>query len=168
MIEVEYPAGSSVKAVACRPVVKLFHGFFDALLHNGIFRLKIKGAMLENYVLSLGNIREYHLLGHRTVIIRRQTHAVALRKGNAPAAYPALRGVQECHELTASAVVFAAAHIVKLALYAVQQTAYCIAVLTLDKALLLPEIPVTDAFVVPDVQEFVCGDSYKLGLYRSV
>lgn len=134
VIEVEYPAGSRVKAVARGPVVKLFHSFFDVLLHNGIFRLKIKGTVLENYVLSLRNIRKYHLLGHRAVIIRRQTHAVAFRKGNAPAAYPALRGVQECHELTASAVVFVAAHIVKLALYAVQQATYRIEVLTLDKS----------------------------------
>ena len=50
VIEVEYPAGSRVKAVARGPVVKLFHSFFDVLLHNGIFRLKIKGTVLENYV----------------------------------------------------------------------------------------------------------------------
>ena len=88
---------------------------------------------------------------------------MAFGKGNSPAADPAGGGIDERHQLAAAAVVFSTAQIVQFARYAGEKAADGLAVLFRNAALPFPEIPVTDAFVVADVQEFVGGDGDKIG-----
>ena len=66
--------------------------------------------------------------------------SIAFRKGNPPAADPACRLVDKCHNLAASAVCVIASHIVQLTLNTVKQTADGFAVLPRDETLLLPEV----------------------------
>ena len=97
-----------------------------------------------------------------TVIVGRQPYTVSLGERNSPTANSALWLVDKCHDLTVEAVVIFSADVIKLALYAVKETADSFAVLTGDFALLLPKIPIADAFIVSYVQKSVCGNSYKI------
>ncbi len=120
--------------------------------------------MLEYNILALGDVCQEHLRGDVALVIHGQTHSVTLCQRDAPAAEPAFGVIKISYDLAAAAVGLAAAQIVQLALYAVQQAADRLAVLSRNPALFLPEVPVSDALIVPDMQEFVSGDGYKINL----
>ena len=119
--------------------------------------------MLEHEVLPGGHVHELHLRRHRPGVVRRQTHAVGLRKRDTPAADAPRRLVDPGHKLAAARVLVFAARIVELAGNAREQAADGLAVLPGDRALSLPEVPVADALIIADVQEFVRRDVHEIG-----
>ena len=61
--EIGHAAGGGVEAVAGAGVVKTGNGGVYLFLHAAVFLLVVKGAVLEDDVLALGDIQELHALG---------------------------------------------------------------------------------------------------------
>ena len=157
MVKIEHPALCGVKAIAGRSIIEISHRLFNYLLDITILCLIVEGPMFKYDILPLRNVHNLHLFGDFTAVIRREADAIAFRNWNAPAANSARGLVYIGHNLTASAVGVGAAHIVQLSLDAVKQPADSRAVLPRDPALLFPEIPITVALIISDVQILVRG-----------
>ena len=121
--------------------------------------------MLEHHVLPLRHVHQPQLGRHPAPVIRGEPHPPALGPGDPPAAQTAFRVVPVGHDLAAPAVGLAPAAVVQLSLDAVQQAADGVVVLPRDLGLSLPEVPVSVALPVLQIQEFVGRDGDKVDLH---
>lgn len=130
VIEIKYSARFFVKLITRCGVVKILHRLLDFLLNGSVLGRKIKRTVFKNKIFTLGYVHDHHLRRNFTGIAGRQPYTVSLGKRNSPTANSALWLVDKCYDLTVEAVVIFSADVIKLALYAVKETADGFAVLT--------------------------------------
>lgn len=140
MEEVSYSAGGRIKTIAGACKVKIRDCLIDLFLHAAVLLLIVKRPVFKNNILGFRNIDHKHLRRHLAFIIGSKTNSVAFGTGNAVAEGLTVRVVDICHYLTAAAVRFAAAPVVRFALDTVEQTADGVAVLPRYGILFLPEV----------------------------
>ena len=165
VVEIKDTLFRGIQSITAAFPVKLRHGFFNFGFHGAALGFVVEGPMLKDDVLPLRHIHQKHPLRDKPCVIRAQPDTVALRQRDSPAADPSRGCIDPAHQLSGTGILLISACIVQFAGNAVQQAADRLAVTARNCRLLLPEVPVADAFIIADVQIFVRRNGHKVNFH---